>query len=817
LWERSDNELEANKVPIGKPLPNKKIYVVADGQLCGVGVPGEIWIGGAGVASGYLNNEALTKERFVDNPFGEGKVYCSGDLGRYLENGTIEYLGRIDEQVKIRGYRIELSEIEHALLSLDEVNQAVVMDKKTDSDHFIYAYLTSDSELDMAGVITSLRQVLPEYMIPNRMKQIDKVPVTINGKVDKKHFPEIHHESIEHVDPSTELEKALHSLFVEILGVKEISIRDSFIMLGGHSLKAVKLANRIHKELDKKVALSDIIKYQTIEEIALLLEERQTQEYQSLEKAGEKRFYKMSPAQQRMYLQQQLNKDSIVYNIPQLYKVETIINKDKMYKAIDRLVNRHEILRTTYDLVDGMGVQIIHDSLPIDFKYMIGDIGDIAAYIEPFDLEKGPLFRVKVIVSANESYLFLDIHHSVSDGGSTDIFMGELCGLYNGHELKALDFQYKDYSEWINSKELKNDGEYWKGEFEEIPVVDLPLDFVRPEEQGFKGKMFMKEMDQRIGERVKSFAQRNNVTEYVVFLSIVASLMSKYGRQEDIVIGTPVSGRTHRDTEDIMGMFVNTVALNLKVDQENSYREFLEYTSKKFIDALEHQHYPLELLLSDLEIQRDMSRNSLFDVAFSFENNSGSNITIDGQAVEGIPVDMGASKFDLTFTVQELEEGYVVAIEYDTALFKEATITRMYEHIVSLLENALDNADRKIKNISEISEKDRKVIEKINDTDREFPMDKTIVELFEEEVAKNPSKTAVVYEGEELSYEELNARANAVAYWLRERGIKPEDCVAIKAERGLEMIIGVLGIIKSGGAYVPIDPKYPEERISYML
>ncbi|MFF2290596.1 amino acid adenylation domain-containing protein [Peribacillus butanolivorans] len=808
---------EFTKLPIGKPLNNTTIYIVQEGQLCGVGVPGKIWIGGAGVARGYLNNEALTKEHFFANPFGEGKVYRSGDLGRYLEDGTIEYLGRIDEQVKIRGYRIELSEIEHALLSLNEVKQAVVIDKKTDSDHFIYAYLTSQVTLNVSNVYFQLRGLLPEYAMPSQMMQIDEIPVTTNGKVDKRKLPKIKHESKEHVEPRTEVEKTLHRLFVEVLGVKEISVRDSFMMLGGHSLKAVKLANRIHKELDKKVALSDIIKYQTIEEIALLLEERQTQEYQSLEKAEEKQFYKMSPAQQRMYLQQQLNKDSIVYNIPQLYKVDTQINKDKMHEAIDRLVNRHEILRTTYDLVDGMGVQIIHDSLPIDFKYMIGDIGDIAAYIEPFDLEKGPLFRVKVIVSANESYLFLDIHHSVSDGGSTDIFMGELCGLYNGHELKALDFQYKDYSEWINSKELKNDGEYWKGEFEEIPVVDLPLDFVRPEEQGFKGKMFMKEMDQRIGERVKSFAQKNNVTEYMVFLSIVATLMSKYGRQEDIVIGTPVSGRTHGETEEMLGMFVNTLALHLKVGKGNSYREFLGYTRKTFTEALEHQHYPLETLLEELEIQRDISRNSLFDVAFTFEKYGTSKITIGGKAVEGIPVEMEVSKFDLTFIIQELEEGYIVAIEYDTALFKEATITRMYEHIVSLLENALDNADRKIENISEISEKDRKVIEKINDTDREFPMDKTIVELFEEEVAKNPSKTAVVYEGTELTYEELNERANAVAYWLRERGIKSSDCVAIKAERSLEMVIGVLGIIKSGGAYVPIDPKYPEERISYML
>ncbi|MFF2291042.1 amino acid adenylation domain-containing protein [Peribacillus butanolivorans] len=805
------------KLPIGKPLCNTTIYIVQEGQLCGVGVPGEIWIGGAGVARGYLNNEALTEERFMENPYGEGKLYRSGDLGRYLEDGNIEFLGRIDEQVKIRGYRIELGEIEHALLSLDEVKQAVVIDKKTDSDHFIYSYLTSQVSLDLSEIYHELRNMLPEYAIPSQMMQIDEIPVTINGKVDKRKLPEIKHESKEQVEPRTDVEKTLHNLFVEVLGVKEISVRDSFMMLGGHSLKAVKLANRVHKELDKKVAVSDIIKYQTIEEIALLLEERQTQEYQSLEKAKEKQFYKMSPAQQRMYLQQQLNKDSIVYNIPQLYKVETIINKDKMYKAIDRLVNRHEILRTTYDLVDGMGVQIIHDSLPIDFKYMIGDIGDIAAYIEPFDLEKGPLFRVKVIVSANESYLFLDIHHSVSDGGSTDIFMRELCRLYNGHELKALDFQYKDYSGWINKVNFEEYSQFWKKEFEEIPVVDLPLDFVRPEEQGFKGKMFMKEMDKRIGERVKSFAQKNNVTEYMVFLSIVATLMSKYGRQEDIVIGTPVSGRTHGETEEMLGMFVNTLALHLKVDQENSYRELLKYTRQTFTDALEHQHYPLEALLEDLEIQRDMSRHSLFDVVFSFENKSGSNITMDGQAVEGIPVDMGASKFDLTYIIQELEEGYVVAIEYDTALFKEATITRMYEHIVSLLENALDNADRKVKGLSEISEEDRKMIEKINDTDREFPMDKTIVELFEEEAAKNPSKTAVVYEGTELTYEELNERANAVAYWLRERGIKSADCVAIKAERSLEMVIGVLGIIKSGGAYVPIDPKYPEERISYML
>ncbi|MFF2290595.1 amino acid adenylation domain-containing protein, partial [Peribacillus butanolivorans] len=813
---------EFTKIPIGKPLGNTEIYIVKEEQLCDVGDQGEIWIGGAGVARGYLNNEALTVERFIDNPYGEGVVYRSGDLGRYLEDGNIEYLGRIDEQVKIRGYRIELSEIEHALLSFDEIKQAVVIDKKTESDHLIYAYLTSNIEIDLMNVHRNIRDKLPKFMIPNRVLQIEEIPVTTNGKVDKRQLPDIEQNSIDYIEPRTDVERTLHNIFAETLGFEKISIRDNFIFLGGHSLKAVKISNRIFKELNKQITSSDILKYQTIEVISRILESKDAQEYNSIEKAGEKTYYPMSPAQKRMYLQQQLNKDSIVYNISLFYKVSTKINKNMMIKAITDLVNRYEILRTTYNIVDGQGAQIVNNDLPIDFEYILEEDNrfkeqDACQYIQPFDLEKGPLVRIKVIETRKSTYLFIDIHHSIIDGESVGVFVEELCDLYNGKELSQKKIQYKDYSEWINKYNSEGEKEYWLKQFLDIPVTELPLDYPRPEEKRFIGKVKYQHVDESLSYKVRRFAQENNVTDYIIFASIVTLLISKYSMQEDVVVGTPAAGRTHGDTEDILGMFVNTLALRTKVAHNQQYIDFLEDFKHKCLSIQDHQNYPFEALVDELGIKRDMSRNPLFDVMFTFERHTGDNPKIGDCMLQTISVEAGTAMFDLTFIVREYKDRYLMCIEYDTDLFKASTIERICKQSVNILEIAMNNANRKIGELSDVSEGDRKIIEEINDTDREFPMDKTIVELFEEEAAKNPSKTAVVYEGEELSYEELNERANAVAYWLRERGIKPEDCVAIKAERSLEMVIGVLGIIKSGGAYVPIDPKYPEERISYML
>ena len=377
-----------SKIPIGKPIGNTEIYIVKDGQLCDVGVPGEIWIGGAGVARGYLNNEALTEERFLPNPYGKGKLYRSGDLGKYAADGNIEYLGRLDEQVKIRGYRIELSAIEHALLSMDKIKQAVVIDKKTDSDHFIYAYVTSDTELNLMDVRASMKEKLPKFMIPNRMLQIEEIPVTTNGKVDKRQLPEIKHQSMDYVEPRNDVEWVLHDIFAEYLNIERVSIRDHFIFLGGHSLIAAKIANRIFKELNKQITSGDILKLQTIEAISSILENTEAQEYDPIDKAEEKTYYPMSPAQRRMFLQQGFNKDSVVYNIPLLYKVSAKVNQNKMTEAIMALVNRHEILRTTYDIVDGQGVQIVRDDLPIDVEYILEDVVDNRKYIQPFRLGK---------------------------------------------------------------------------------------------------------------------------------------------------------------------------------------------------------------------------------------------------------------------------------------------------------------------------------------------------------------------------------------------------------------------------------------------
>ena len=453
----------------------------------------------------------------------------------------------------------------------------------------------------------------------------------------------------------TGVEETLHRLFMEVLEVDDISIRDSFMMLGGHSLKAVKLANRIHKKLEKKIAVSDIIKYQTIEEIALLLEEIQTQAYQSLKKAEEKPYYKMSPAQQPMYIIQQFNKKGTIYNIPQLYKVEARIDQDRMRKAIEQLVQRHEILRTTFDIIDGAGVQFIHNQIPIDFDYQIGEINDITSHITPFDLQNGPLFRVKIFVTENESYIFLDIHHSISDGGSVGIFIKELCDYYVGNELETLEYQYKDYSEWINNRSIGEERTYWLNQLKDIKEMNLPTDFERQKVRNSTAKTLQRKLTECSKVDIENLARENNTTEYTVFMSALMIALSKFSKQEDIVLGTPVSGRDQRDTEDMMGMFVNTLVLQSHVNKSMSYQDFLTDLKYTSVDAIDNQHYPFELLVNELRVKRTASRNPIFDVMFSFQKDDGMAIQIDGEDVNGVQIDLELAKFDLNVTIQEAD------------------------------------------------------------------------------------------------------------------------------------------------------------------
>ena len=818
-------DFNSDTVLIGKPISNAKIYILSGNELCGIGVPGELCIAGEGLAREYINRPELTAEKFVKSPFSDEKIYRSGDLARWLSDGNIEYIGRIDDQVKIRGFRIELGEIESRIRECDDINDcAVIVKTDVTGDKAIYAYYTSINTLDAMTIKNELRKKLPSYMLPAYMMQIDQIPITQNGKLNRRLLPDIKaRATAEFVPPKNDTEKIICKMFSEILNVERVGIHDDFFELGGHSLRATKLINRIISELNSKISIDDIFKYSTPEQIALnLININENYVYDPIPKAKCMDFYAMSSVQKRIYLIHQMQPDSVTYNMPVNYIIKGDVDPEKIESALNKIIDRHEILRTKFMMHEGELIQKILENVKVDFDCICCDTSDeelIAGFMKPFDLEKPPLFRMRLVRKSGYNLLMIDMHHIISDGMSLGTFFNELSALYAGEELEPLKLQFKDYSEWMRSRDLSGQAEYWKGQFDdEIPVLDMPTDFTRPQEQIFEGDEVIQTIDGQLYASMKEYAKKNGVTEFMMFLAFIMVTLNKYSRQEDIVIGSPISGRTHRDTEGMLGMFVNTLALRGKPDKNKAFRTFLNEIKDSCLKAYKNQEYPFEELVEAVDVQRDISRNPLFDVMVAFQNNESIEFSLGDSVAEDAGYEKTIAKFDLTFNIIDNGNGYIIALEYCSVLYKAETIRSLLNHLESVIRNIIESPEQLIGTIDMVTDEERQLIlNDFNSTETEYPRDKTVVELFEEQAKKTPDNIALIFEDKKLTYAELNARANSVAHKLRELGIKPDDFVAIIAERSIEMICGIYGIIKAGGAYVPIDPTYPEERISFML
>ena len=822
LWYKIHTEMN-RQVPIGIPVANVQAYVMQDGQLCGIGVPGELCIAGDGVGRGYLNRPELTAEKFVDNPFGEGNMYRTGDLARWLPDGNVEFLGRIDTQVKIRGFRIELGEIESQLRKVSCIKDCTVVTREdSDGEIVMNAYVVGDDKIDLEAVKDELRVILPEYMVPAYMMQLDAIPMTKNGKVDKRGLPEITTGTKKnYIAPRNKKEETICSIFCELLSLERVSIDDSFFLLGGHSLRAAWLINRMEEKLGSRLKVSDVFHNPTPELLAGFVKENTV--YESIPKAGEKEYYPMSSAQKRMFLACQLDSQGLSYNIVHNLCIKGEVSSEKMHAALQQLVDRHEILRTRFLLVDGEPMQQILSHAEVDFKTVAvsdADENELATELnEPFDLGNAPLFRAVLKKQKGSNLLILNIHHIITDGLSEEIISSELAALYNDEPLDMIVHQYKDYSEWMQTKNLEKQKQYWCDLFkDEIPVLDLPLDFVRPKTQSYRGGYLSTEIKGDLVKRLHLVASKNGVTEYMVFLSAVMILLGKYSRQKDIVVGTPISGRTHPDTEKMLGMFVNTLAMRGYPDGSKSYKEFLKEIREHCLKAYENQEYPFDELVDTINVQRDMSRNPLFDVMLVVQNNEQTGCNFHGAVVNSYYSEGNSAKFDLTFTLESHEERYHFGLEYCSDLFCEETAHLIQEHFVTVLDEITKKSERCISEIQMITEKERSLIlDVFNATDAEYEKEKTVIDLFEEQVVRVPDHTAVICEKNQLSFEELNSRANRLAENLLALGVVIGDYIAVVAEKSAELIVSIIGIMKAGGVYVPIDPSSPQERINYIL
>ena len=827
-YQITGNEIN---IPIGKPITNSSAYVVSNsGALCPVGVSGELWVGGYGVAKGYLSNANLTNEQFIQNPFGEGIIYKTGDLVKWLPDGNIEFIGRIDNQVKVRGFRIELSEIDKQILDkFSEIKNSLSIIHNINNSKIICSYIVSDTKININKLKTNLEKILPSYMVPTFIMQLDELPLNINGKVDRKSLPlpNISTEK-EIILPRNEIDSNIISCLTNILNIDKISITDSFFSLGGDSLSAISFSSKLSEKLGLNISVQDIFEYPIIKDLSdyiSTLTEKRT--INIITRAEKMEYYPLSSAQKRIYYSSNLDNNSTLYNIAGGIIVDKILDVEKLQECFYTLINRHEALRTHFDIKNNEVVQIIDDK--VDFKLDLDsfdttDLNKIYTdFVKPFDLSKAPLFRTKLVkLKDDKMLLLLDMHHIISDGTSLGILLQELCDLYNNKELKEKQIDYKDFTLWekeqFESEKFKTSKEYWVNQFkDEIPLLNMPTINPRPSVQSFEGSNYHTKLSKEVFDKVNKVAKDLNITPYMLMLSCYYILLSKYTSQDDIVVGTPIVGRELPDLSNMLGMFVNTLAMRNKIDSSLSFEEFSKNIKENCLNSFKNQSYPFDMIVKDLNISRDISRNPLFDVMFVYQNNGYPEINFKDIKTEYFIPDNNISKFNLTLEVLPINNEYDLRFEYCTKLFDEEFIQRLSSHYINILNAVLENNKIKIADIDMLSKEERnKILYDFNNIEEPTNND-TFITLFEEQVNKYPNNIALICDDKSLTYSELNKKANSLSHFLINNGIKQNDIVAIMTDRSLETITCMLGILKAGAAFVNMDPTYPIERTTYYL
>ncbi|WP_068776272.1 non-ribosomal peptide synthetase [Paenibacillus sp. FJAT-26967] len=834
LMERAPEEGEP--VSIGRPLPNIRMYITdASMNLCPVGVPGEISVAGIAVGRGYLNDPVRTGQSFGTDPFSPvpgQRLYKTGDLGRWLPDGRIEFLGRKDHQVKIRGFRIELGEIENALAACEAVRQnAVVALENGRSSAYLCAYFTATgtSPVSAQELKDFLAERVPAYMIPMHFIQLDELPLNPSGKVDRKRLPEPEAVSTEpYVPPRNDLEQALALIWKEVLDTEEAGIHDDFFDRGGHSLKAILFVSKIYSELGMEASVKDIFTYPTIALLAGRFAGSSPAEMEAIPAAQIREGYPLSAAQRRLFILHELEgNSSTAYNMPIVYQVSGRLDVHKLEDKLRQIIARHEIYRSSFITVEGEPIQIVHDEaefsitqreLQEDFD---GDIRSVtASFIRPFDLGEAPLLRAEAIrTPEGNHWLLLDMHHIISDGISGQLLLKELTALYEGKELPAPSIAYKDYAVWQEDRfagnAMKEQEAYWLNVFggTELPVLQLPLDFKRPPVQSFEGRTIRFTAGEALTRQVNETAAGTKATLFAVLLAAYQVLLMKYSGQNDIVVGSPVAGRTHPQLQDAMGMFVSTVALRAYPCREKTFRELVKEVSGSVLAAMENQEYPFEKLVDQLNVVRDTSRNPLFDTMFSLFDPEEQPVKLGGMQLEPYPFASTAAKFDLMLDAGEEDGRLIFDLQYCTALFREDTAERMAGHYLNLLRELTLHPDKPLGEVEVVTPGERRhIVEIFNGRKGDYDFTRTVHERFEETAASTPSKTALLYEEEAIAYGELNVSANRIARYLRRIGLGEEDVAAVLLERTPQFVAGVLGIWKAQGAYVPMDPSHGVKR-----
>jgi amino acid adenylation domain-containing protein len=843
---------------IGRPISNKQVYILNPNlQPVPIGVPGELHISGVGLARGYLNRPELTQEKFIPNPFSpdpQARLYKTGDLVRYLPDGNIEYLGRIDNQVKIRGFRIELGEIETILSQHPDVLKTVAIAREdSPGDNRIVVYLVCDLEQPpaIADLRQFLKQRLPEYMVPAVFVFLESLPLTPNGKIDRRALPApdfTQQLEAQFVAPRNPLEQTLAQIWADVLGLERVGIRDNFFELGGHSLLATQLISRVRTAFKLEVPLRNLFESPTIIELAEYIQRSQrgltelaVPPLQAIAPDKRNEPLPLSFAQQRLWFLQQLNLSSAAYHIPGAVRLQGQLDVVALERSFKEIVRRHEALRTNFIFQNGQPVQVVQaDSAwhltVVDLQHLPTVESEsetqrlaIAQTVQPFDLTEDRLVRITLLVlSETEHILLFCMHHIVSDGWSMGTFVQELAALYPAfhHDrlspLPQLSIQYADFAvwqrQWLQGEVLKSQIDYWQKQLADAPaLLDLPSDRPRPSVQSWRGATQSFILPLELTEAIAALSRRESVTLFMALLAAFDVLLYRYTGQMDILVGSPIANRNHSEIEGLIGFFVNTIVLRADLSNNPSFRELLGRVRENCLGAYAHQDLPFELLVEGLHLERDLSYTPLFQVMFVLQNAPMSDVELPGLTLSVLAGENQTAKFDLTLTIEETEEGLMGLWEYNTDLFDSTTIARMAGHYQRLLESIVAKPEQRIHELPMLTAAEQNQLIEWNHTQTDYPREQCIHQIFEQQVERTPNAVAVMFVECQLTYRELNSRANQLAHYLRSQGVRAEVLVGICVERSIDLIVGMLGILKAGGAYVPLDPNYPQERLSYML
>ncbi|MFE0019384.1 amino acid adenylation domain-containing protein [Amycolatopsis sp. NPDC059021] len=828
-------------VPIGRPIANTRMYVLDEAlNPVPAGVVGELCIGGDGVARGYLGRPGITAERFVPDPFGAGRLYRTGDLARFRPDGDLEFLGRTDHQVKIRGYRVELGEIEARLLVLEGVSEAVVVAREdTPGDRRLVAYLVADGGLAEPEVREWVEAVLPGYMVPAAFVFLPALPLSGNGKVDRRALPAPDGArpglAAGPVRPRTPTEELVADVWSEVLGIDEIGVLDDFFALGGHSLLATQVVSRLSRLGGTEVPLRALFTFPTVAELAWLLDERRTGRAIPAIERVDGDVFPLSFAQQRLWFLDQLEPGSTEYIVPLAWRLTGELDVAALETALGGVVARHEMLRTTFVTEGTEPRQRIHPAGPVSLPVVDVDpdaldsaVGALAR--DPFDLATGPLWRAALFRAAeHEHVLLFATHHIAMDAWSARNLVGELGEGYRaalrgaGHETPAPAVRYADFAvwqrNWLRGEVLEEQLGYWRDKLAGIPALQLPTDRPRAAVRATEGAALELVMPAEIAAGLRGLARERRTTLFMVVLACVQLVLSRYTRQTDVAVGTPIAGRNRREVEGLIGFFVNTLVLRTDLGGDPRFVDLLDRVREVTMGAYEHQDLPFERLVEELQPERDLARTPLFQVMLSVNNVPSAGWELPGVHAEEYGFTTGQAKFDLTLAFADTPGGLLAGIRYSTALFDAGRMRRLGEHVRRLFSAVIADPKARLSDLSLLSEAEHEGLVNGRNADRTSRVPAGVTglhQLFEEQAALRPDVVALAGAGE-LTYAEVEHRANALARRLRRNGAAPETFVGICLPRGPEAVICALAVAKTGAAFVPIDGRQPGDRVSFIL